>query len=158
MAKATESRGLLLVLTGNGKGKSSSAFGMVARALGHGLRVAVFQFIKGREDTGEQAYFSRDPAVEWVSCGAGFTWETQSREQDIAAADAGWIKARAALSDPKIDLIILDEMTYLFKYGYLDQGEVLRDPAPATHAACGDHRPRRVPCTDRAGRHGQRYR
>ena len=125
IARATETRGLLLVLTGNGKGKSSSAFGMLARALGHGMRVAVFQFIKGSGATGEQAYFTRDPQVQWEECGEGFTWDTQNRERDIAAARAGWDKARRALTDPAIDLVVLDEMTYLFKYGYLDLAEVL---------------------------------
>ncbi|MEW6679135.1 MAG: cob(I)yrinic acid a,c-diamide adenosyltransferase [Pseudomonadota bacterium] len=125
IARATQSRGLLLVLTGNGKGKSSSAFGMLARALGHGMSVAVFQFIKGSGGTGEQAYFQRDPQVRWEECGEGFTWETQDRDRDVAAARAGWDKARQALADPAIGLVVLDEMTYLFKYGYLDLTEVL---------------------------------
>lgn len=125
IACATQTRGLLLVLTGNGKGKSSSAFGMAARALGHGMRVAVFQFIKGSGGAGEQAYFLRDPRVRWEECGEGFTWETQDRTRDIAAAHAGWDKARQALADPAVGLIVLDEMTYLFKYGYLDLAEVL---------------------------------
>ncbi|HEX8979302.1 MAG TPA: cob(I)yrinic acid a,c-diamide adenosyltransferase [Parasulfuritortus sp.] len=125
IARATETRGLLLVLTGNGKGKSSSAFGMVARALGYGMRVAVFQFIKGSGETGEHAFFARQPGVTWEECGEGFTWETQDRARDIAAAKAGWDKARAALADPAVDLVVLDEMTYLFKYGYLDLDEVL---------------------------------
>lgn len=125
IARATETRGLLLVLTGNGKGKSSSAFGMVARALGHGMKVAVFQFIKGSGATGEQAFFMRDANVRWEECGEGFTWETQNRDRDIAAARVGWEKARQALADPAIGLVVLDEMTYLFKFGYLDLAEVL---------------------------------
>ncbi len=125
IARATQTRGLLLVLTGNGKGKSSSAFGMAARALGHGMRVAVFQFIKASGGTGEQAYFLRDPRVRWEECGEGFTWETQDRTRDIAAARVGWDKARQALADPAIGLVVLDEMTYLFKYSYLDLAEVL---------------------------------
>ncbi|QDX81750.1 cob(I)yrinic acid a,c-diamide adenosyltransferase [Denitratisoma sp. DHT3] len=136
IARATVSKGLILVLTGNGKGKSSSAFGMVARALGHGMRVAVFQFIKGSGATGEQAYLQRDPLVRWEECGEGFTWETQSRERDIAAARAGWEKARAALADPAVGLVVLDEMTYLFKFGYLELEEVLAALAarpPAQH-------------------------
>ncbi|NDU85003.1 MAG: cob(I)yrinic acid a,c-diamide adenosyltransferase [Ferrovum sp.] len=123
--RATEQRGLLLVLTGNGKGKSSSAFGMAARALGHGMKVAVFQFIKGKGDTGEQTFFQRQSEIHWEQCGEGFTWETQSRERDIAAARAGWDKARLALADDSVGLVILDEMTYLFKYGYLPLEEVL---------------------------------
>lgn len=125
IARATQKRGLLLVLTGNGKGKSSSAFGMLARALGHGLRVAVFQFIKGNSSTGEQNYFSRDPQVLWQQCGEGFTWETQNRDRDIAAARAGWAQAQQALRDADRHLVVLDEITYLFKYGYLDLAEVL---------------------------------
>jgi cob(I)alamin adenosyltransferase len=125
IARASEQRGVFLVLTGNGKGKSSSAFGMVARTLGHGMTAAVFQFIKGKGDTGEQSFFQRQANLRWEQCGEGFTWETQSRERDIAAARAGWDKARAALSDPAVHLVVLDEMTYLFKYGYLPLEEVL---------------------------------
>ena len=125
IAKATDSQGLLLVLTGNGKGKSSSAFGMVARALGHGMRVAVFQFIKGKMGTGEQSYLTRDPNLLWEICGEGFTWETQNRLRDIEKAEAGWARASQALQDPAYGLVVLDEMTYLFKYGYLDLDLVL---------------------------------
>ena len=125
IAHASEQRGVLLVLTGNGKGKSSSAFGMVARTLGHGMTAAVFQFIKGKGDTGEQSFFQRQANLRWERCGEGFTWETQSRERDMAAARAGWDKARVALGDPSVHLVILDEMTYLFKYGYLSLEEVL---------------------------------
>lgn len=125
IARATQARGLLLVLTGNGKGKSSSAFGMLGRALGHGMKVAVFQFIKSDAISGEQAYFQRDPNVRWEACGAGYTWETQSRSRDIAAARTGWDKARVALADPGTGLVLLDEMTYLFKYGYVGLDEVL---------------------------------
>lgn len=124
-ASATIERGLLVVLTGNGKGKSSSAFGMVARALGHGMKVGVAQFIKGRTDTGEEAFFGRQPGVEWHVLGDGFTWETQDREGDIATAVRGWKVAQRMLADPAIDLMVLDELTYLLKYGYLDQDAVL---------------------------------
>jgi cob(I)alamin adenosyltransferase len=113
IAAAQEDKGLLLVLTGNGKGKSSSAFGMVARTLGYGRRAAVFQFIKGAQEVGERAFFSRHPDVTWENCGEGFTWETQDRQRDIAAARAGWEKAKAALADPAISLVVLDELTYL---------------------------------------------
>jgi cob(I)alamin adenosyltransferase len=125
IARATISRGILLVMTGNGKGKSSSAYGMIARALGHGMKVAVFQFIKGSGDTGEYVFFSSHPNVLWERCGEGFTWETQDRSRDIAAANAGWAKAHLALTDPSIHLVILDEVTYLFKYGYLNLEDVL---------------------------------
>ena len=125
IAAADQDRGLLLVLTGAGKGKSSSAFGMVARALGHGLAVQVVQFIKGRKDTGEEAFFRRQPGVAWQVCGEGFTWETQDRARDIAAAEAGWAHAARALADPAVDLLVLDELTYLFNYGYLDLDRAL---------------------------------
>lgn len=125
IAAATQDKGLLLVLTGNGKGKSSSSFGMVARTLGYGRRAAVFQFIKGAEDVGERAFFSRLPGMIWEKCGEGFTWETQSRERDIAAARAGWAKAKAALADPDIALVVLDELTYLITYRYLELDEIM---------------------------------
>ncbi|MGX2039367.1 cob(I)yrinic acid a,c-diamide adenosyltransferase [Methylocaldum sp. MU1018] len=129
IARATLDKGLLLVLTGNGKGKSSSAFGMVARALGHGMRVGVCQFIKGRSDTGEEAFFRRHPGVEWRVLGEGFTWETQDRERDTAVAREGWETARAMLTDSSYGLVVLDELTYPLKYGYLDTGTVLADLA-----------------------------
>ncbi len=129
IAAADQDRGLLLVLTGPGKGKSSSAFGMVARALGHGLNVSVIQFIKGRSDTGEEAFFRRQPGVAWQVCGEGFTWETQDRARDIAAAEAGWEYAARALADPTIHLVMLDELTYLFSYGYLQLDRALADIA-----------------------------
>ena len=125
IAAAQTDKGLLLVLTGNGKGKSSSAFGMVARTLGYGRRAAVFQFIKGAEDVGERAFFSRQPDVIWEKCGEGFTWETQDRARDIAAARAGWEKAKQALADPAISLVVLDELTYLVTYRYLELNEIL---------------------------------
>ncbi|MGX2030487.1 cob(I)yrinic acid a,c-diamide adenosyltransferase [Methylocaldum gracile] len=129
IALATLDKGLLLVLTGNGKGKSSSAFGMVARALGHGMKVGVCQFIKGRSDTGEEAFFRRQPDVEWRVLGEGFTWETQDLERDTAVAREGWETARAMLTDPGYGLVVLDELTYPLKYGYLDIGSVLADLA-----------------------------
>jgi cob(I)alamin adenosyltransferase len=125
IAAAQEDKGLLLVLTGNGKGKSSSAFGMVARTLGYGRKAAVFQFIKGAQDVGERAFFSRHPDVIWENCGEGFTWETQDRGRDIAAARAGWEKAKAALADPAIQLVVLDELTYLITYRYLELDEIM---------------------------------
>ncbi len=125
IAAATDERGLLLVLTGNGKGKSSSAFGMVARALGHGMRVGVVQFIKSRTDTGEEAFLGAQPGVEWHVTGDGFTWDTQNREQDIATAQRGWAIAARMLADPSYQLVVLDELTYLLSYGYLDADTVL---------------------------------
>ena len=125
IAAARIDKGLVLVLTGNGKGKSSSAFGMVARTLGHGRTAAVFQFIKSKEDVGERAFLSRQPGVTWENCGEGFTWETQDRRRDIAMAEAGWEKAKRALADPAVSLVVLDELTYLINYRYLSLDDVL---------------------------------
>ncbi|MDD2832498.1 MAG: cob(I)yrinic acid a,c-diamide adenosyltransferase [Methylotenera sp.] len=127
--QANQEKGLLLVLTGNGKGKSSSAFGMVARALGYGIKVGVAQFIKSRKDTGEEGFFSRQPNVEWHVLGEGFTWDTQDRERDISTAQAGWKIAQKMLSNSEIGLVILDELTYTMKYGYLDTAQILADIA-----------------------------
>lgn len=129
IAQADTEKGLLLVLTGNGKGKSSSAFGMVARALGHGMKVGVAQFIKARTDTGEEAFFSRQPGVEWHVLGDGFTWDTQNLAQDIATAQRGWAVAQAMLRNPELDLVVLDELTYLLSYGWLDSAAVVAEIA-----------------------------
>lgn len=136
IAAATERRGVLLVNTGNGKGKSSAAFGVLARALGHGLSAGVVQFVKGRSDTGEEAFFRRQSGVRWHVMGDGFTWDTQNRAADIASARAGWDEARALLRDPAIGLVVLDELNIVLKYGYLDVAEVLADIVarpPAQH-------------------------
>ena len=130
IATAQDARGVLVVNTGNGKGKSSAAFGVVARALGHGQRVAVVQFVKGRTDTGEEAFFrayaEREPGrLVWHVSGEGFTWETQDAARDAAAAQAAWALAARQLAEPAIDLVVLDEMTYAFKYGWLDLPAVL---------------------------------
>jgi cob(I)alamin adenosyltransferase len=129
IARADRDQGLLLVLTGNGKGKSSSAFGMAARALGHGLKVGVAQFIKGNTDTGEEAFFRRQPGITWLVLGEGFTWETQDRARDAATAQRGWVQARQMLRDPALALVILDELTYPLNYGWLDLDKVLADLA-----------------------------
>ena len=125
IAAAQEERGVLVVNTGNGKGKSSAAFGVVARALGHGLQVGVVQFVKGRSDTGEEAFFRRQPGVHWHVGGEGFTWETQDKDRDAKAAQAAWEVACGHMSDPAIGLVVLDEMTYAFKYGWLDLDTVI---------------------------------
>ncbi|MBJ6608859.1 MAG: cob(I)yrinic acid a,c-diamide adenosyltransferase [Candidatus Thiothrix moscowensis] len=129
IARASTDKGLLLVLTGNGKGKSSSAFGMVGRALGHGMKVGVCQFIKSRTDTGEEAFFGKQANCEWHVLGDGFTWDTQDREQDIATSRCGWDIARRMLADPDYALVVLDELTYLLNYSYLDAEHVLTDIA-----------------------------
>ena len=127
IAKADQERGLLLVLTGNGKGKSSSAFGMIARALGHGMKVSVAQFIKGRSDTGEEAFFRQQSNVIWHVLGEGFTWETQNLTRDIETAKRGWIVVKKMLQDPSQQLVVLDELTYPIKFGWLDINTVLDD-------------------------------
>jgi cob(I)alamin adenosyltransferase len=125
VAAASQDRGVLLVLTGSGKGKSSSAFGMLARALGHGMRVGVVQFIKGTFSTGEEAFFRRIPEVRYHVMGEGFTWEVQDRERDIRAASAAWSQARSMLGDAAIDLLVLDELNIALKHGYVALSEVL---------------------------------
>ncbi|MBU2011891.1 MAG: cob(I)yrinic acid a,c-diamide adenosyltransferase [Gammaproteobacteria bacterium] len=128
IAEAQDEYGLLLVHTGNGKGKSSSAFGMVARALGHGIKVGVVQFIKGAASTGEEAFFRRFPdEVRYHVMGEGFTWETQDRQRDIAKAREAWAVAAELLTDPEIGLVVLDELNIALKYGYLELAPVLAD-------------------------------
>ena len=128
IAAAQDEYGLLLVHTGNGKGKSSSAFGMVARALGHGYKVGVVQFIKGAATTGEEAFFRRFPEeVHYYVMGEGFTWETQDRQRDMAKAKEAWAIAAQLLADPNIGLVVLDELNIALKYGYLDLESVLAD-------------------------------
>lgn len=125
IASAQDERGVLVINTGNGKGKSSAAFGVVARALGHGLKVGVVQFVKGRSDTGEEAFFRNQPGVAWHVGGEGFTWETQDKERDARAAQAAWAVACGHLENPEIGLVVLDEMTYAFKYGWLELAPVI---------------------------------
>lgn len=125
IAQATEERGVLILLKGNGKGKSSSAMGTMARSLGHGKRCAVIQFIKGRRETGEYLFFKDHPRLDWHVMGHGFTWETQDRKQDITAAEAAWAVARELLQNNQYDLLVFDEMSYMFKYEYLDVGPVV---------------------------------
>jgi cob(I)alamin adenosyltransferase len=128
IAQAQDEYGLLLVHTGNGKGKSSSAFGMVARALGHGLKVGVVQFIKGGMSTGEENFFRRFPEeVSYHVMGEGYTWDTQDRQRDIEKARAAWAIARTLLDDPQVGLVVLDELNIALKHGYLDLDTVLKD-------------------------------
>ena len=124
IAAAIIDKGLLLVLTGNGKGKSSSAFGMLARSVGHGLRCGVVQFIKGQWECGEHLLFGSHPQVEFYVMNTGFTWETQDREADIAAAGSTWANAEKLLADKTIDVVLLDELTYMLTYGYLSPERV----------------------------------
>ena len=130
IAAAQVERGVLVINTGNGKGKSSAAFGVLARALGHGMKVAVIQFVKGRSDTGEEGFYRRiaeliPGCLTWHVSGEGFTWETQDSSRDAAAAQAAWKLACGYLADPETGLVILDEFTYALKYGWLDSAPVL---------------------------------
>lgn len=125
IARATDKRGVVLVNTGNGKGKSSAAFGMVARALGHNMRVGVVQFIKSGSPTGEEIFFRRFPEVEYHVIGEGFTWETQDKQRDIASAQAAWNVACNMLRNPAIALVVLDEINIALKLHYLQTEQVL---------------------------------
>lgn len=123
---ASTERGVSLLLTGNGKGKSSSAFGMVMRALGYGHKVGVVQFIKGAQLSGEEIYLKDHcEQVKFYQMGTGFTWNTQDRTADIAAAERTWAEAKILLEDPSYQLVILDELTYMLAYKYLPEEEVL---------------------------------
>ena len=125
---AKRDAGVFVVNSGNGKGKSSSGFGMVIRALGHGMRVGVVQFIKGAKSTGEENFLRRFPdEVSFHAMGEGYTWETQDRERDIACAERAWHKACEFLSDPSIGMVLLDELNIALKYKYLDVNRVIDD-------------------------------
>ena len=125
---AQRNAGVLVVNTGNGKGKSSSAFGMAIRALGHGMKVGVVQFIKGAQSTGEELFLQRFPdEVHFHAMGEGFTWETQDRERDIACAERAWEQAKRFLADPVFGLVVLDELNIALKYRYLDVNRVVED-------------------------------
>jgi cob(I)alamin adenosyltransferase len=120
--------GIVVVNTGNGKGKSSSGFGMVMRAMGHGMKVGVVQFIKGAMSTGEEKFLRRFPAeVSFHAMGEGYTWETQDRQRDIDKAALAWAKARQFLADPAIGLVLFDELNIALKYRYLDVHAVIAD-------------------------------
>ncbi|MDL3985764.1 MULTISPECIES: cob(I)yrinic acid a,c-diamide adenosyltransferase [Shewanella] len=124
IAAAQDEKGILLVLTGNGKGKSTSGFGTVARAVGHGKKAAVVQFIKGTWECGERNLLE-GAGVTFHVMGTGFTWETQDKEKDTAAALVAWEAAEALLQDESIDCVMLDELTYMVSYHYLDVERVL---------------------------------
>ena len=127
MATKTEQKGLIMVHTGPGKGKSSSGFGMIMRCIAHGIPCAVVQFIKGTWRTGERDFLEKKFQKEcrFIVSGEGFTWETQDRERDIAAAQAGWEKAKELIRDPDIKFILLDEINIALRYDYLDIDEVV---------------------------------
>jgi len=120
--------GIIVVNTGNGKGKSSSGFGMVMRAMGNGMKVGVVQFIKGAMSTGDEIFLRRFPEeVSFHAMGEGYTWETQNRERDIAKAEQAWEQAKSFLADPAIGLVLLDELNIALKYRYLDLDVVIAD-------------------------------
>lgn len=126
--KADKEQGVIVITTGNGKGKSSSGFGMVARALGHGMKIGIVQFIKGAMSTGEETFFRRFPdEVEYHVMGDGFTWNTQDREQDVKTAALAWAEAKRMLNDESYDFILLDELNIVLKYQYLPIEDVIKD-------------------------------
>ena len=123
---AANERGVAILLTGDGKGKSSSAFGMVMRALGYGHKVGVIQFIKGEQLSGEEIYLKEHcPEVDFYQMGTGFTWDTQDRSGDIAAAIRTWAVAKPMLQSDEYDLVVLDELTYMLAFNYLPQDEII---------------------------------
>ncbi|GHE20441.1 cob(I)yrinic acid a,c-diamide adenosyltransferase [Halomonas urumqiensis] len=126
VANATEQRGLLLVFTGNGKGKTTAAWGTVTRALGYGYKVGVVQFIKGLWECGERERLVEDANLEVAIMATGFTWDTQNREADTQACQAVWADAERLLADPDVYLVVLDEITYMLKFGYLDIATLTR--------------------------------
>jgi cob(I)alamin adenosyltransferase len=139
MAQKREGRGLLMVHTGDGKGKSTAAFGMIVRALGWGFKVGVVQYIKGKWITGERQFLTRFPdQVRYFVMGEGFTWDVADRERDIAAARAAWVKSLEMIADPDLSLVVLDELNIALRYEYLDADEVVAglEARPADKHVC----------------------
>ena len=127
IAAADKEQSIVLLLTGNGKGKTSSAFGMVMRAMGYGQRVGIVQFIKGEQLSGEELFAHEHlPDSDFYQMGTGFTWDTQNRQGDIAAAERTWAEAVRMLQDPAYDLVVLDEITYMLSFDYLDEALVIK--------------------------------
>ncbi|MBA0210193.1 cob(I)yrinic acid a,c-diamide adenosyltransferase [Pectobacterium sp. CHL-2024] len=124
IAAANETRGILIVFTGNGKGKTTAAFGTVTRAIGHGLRAGVIQFIKGEWPNGEKNLLQQH-GVEFQVMATGFTWDTQNRQTDTEAAQLVWQHGKRMLADPQLDLVVLDELTYMISYDYLDLSDIV---------------------------------
>ncbi len=125
ISKANINKNLIVLLTGNGKGKTSSALGMIMRALGYKMKIGIVQFIKGRKKTGEDLFLENEPLVTKIVMKTGFTWDTQNKEKDIITAQKIWEKAKKLLQDDTIKLIVLDEITYMLNYKYLDEDEVI---------------------------------
>ncbi|UYY59223.1 cob(I)yrinic acid a,c-diamide adenosyltransferase [Sphingomonas sp. S2-65] len=126
LATKTVEKGLVIVHTGAGKGKTSAALGMVVRALGHGMKIGVVQFVKGAMATGEKAVFDRFPdQIEFKPMGEGFTWDTQDRARDVAVARQGWEEVKRMIADPSYDMVVADELNIILRYDYLPVAEVL---------------------------------
>jgi cob(I)alamin adenosyltransferase len=139
MAQKREGQGLLMVHTGDGKGKSTAAFGMIARALGWGYKVGVVQYIKGNWITGERQFFRRFPEqIRYEVMGEGFTWDVADRERDVAAARSAWAVSLEMIADPELHLVVLDELNIALRYDYLDVAEVAAGLAgrPAEKHVC----------------------
>ena len=119
-------KGVIVLMTGNGKGKSSSAIGMVSRALGYGMKIGIAKFLKGEQETGEDLFFKEQKNVQTVFMETGFTWESQDKDLDKIKALEAWKLTEEFLSDPTIDLVILDELTYMINYKYLDEEEIIK--------------------------------
>ena len=138
-ARHTLERGLLIVHTGNGKGKSSSAFGMAIRSLGWGMKVGIVQYVKGSWETGEKTFFQANPdLLTFEVMGEGFTWDTQDRARDIAAARAAWERSKALILDPDYDFVILDELNIVLRMDTLPIAEIVEflEERPLTEHIC----------------------
>ena len=123
--EANIDKGIIILLTGNGKGKSSSAMGMICRALGYGMRVALVRFLKGEQQTGEDLFLENHPNIVSAHMESGFTWNTQDQELDKKRALVTWNEAKEFLKDPEISVVVLDEITYMINYKYLDESDIL---------------------------------
>ena len=124
--EANIDKGVIVLLTGNGKGKSSSAMGMICRALGYDMKVALVRFLKGEQQTGEDLFLDSNPNVVSAHMESGFTWNTQDQELDKKLANETWLEAEKFLADPEINLVVLDEITYMINYKYLDKTSILK--------------------------------
>ncbi|MGY8873996.1 MAG: cob(I)yrinic acid a,c-diamide adenosyltransferase [Gammaproteobacteria bacterium] len=124
--EANIDKGIVVLLTGNGKGKSSSAMGMICRALGYDMKVALVRFLKGEQQTGEDLFLDSNPNVVSAHMESGFTWNTQDQELDKKLANETWLEAEKFLADPEINLVVLDEITYMINYKYLDEASILK--------------------------------
>ena len=124
--EANIDKGIIILLTGNGKGKSSSAMGMICRALGYDLKVALVRFLKGEQQTGEDLFLDNNPNIVSSHMESGFTWDTQDQELDKKRASETWMEAEKFLANPEINLVVLDEITYMINYNYLDEKSILK--------------------------------